>query len=184
MAMRSGNTEIMDMVEHLALFYRISLNKGKNILSVREEVNLLENYLQLQKVRFGEAIQVAYDLDEELIDCRIIKLILQPLVENAIHHAMKDETAILHIGITLRREQDHMLFIITDDGVGMEAETVEEINTEIRNAVRGFGLKNVSIRIQLQYGQAYGVKVYSKEGEGTQIYIKLPIIREQKDLQL
>ncbi len=184
MAMRSGNTEIMDMVEHLALFYRISLNKGKNILSVREEVNLLENYLQLQKVRFGEAIQVAYDLDEELMDCRIIKLILQPLVENAIHHAMKDETAILHIGITLRREQDHMLFIITDDGVGMEAETVEEINTEIRNAVRGFGLKNVSIRIQLQYGQAYGVKVYSKEGEGTQIYIKLPIIREQKDLQL
>lgn len=137
MAMRSGNTEIMDMVEHLALFYRISLNKGKNILSVREEVNLLENYLQLQKVRFGEAIQVAYDLDEELMDCRIIKLILQPLVENAIHHAMKDETAILHIGITLRREQDHMLFIITDDGVGMEAETVEEINTEIRNAVRG-----------------------------------------------
>ena len=184
MAMRSGNTEIMDMVEHLALFYRISLNKGKNILSVREEVNLLENYLQLQKVRFGEAIQVAYDLDEELMDCRIIKLILQPRVENAIHHAMKDETAILHIGITLRREQDHMLFIITDDGVGMEAETVEEINTEIRNAVRGFGLKNVSIRIQLQYGQAYGVKVYSKEGEGTQIYIKLPIIREQKDLQL
>ena len=125
-----------------------------------------------------------YDLDEELMDCRIIKLILQPLVENAIHHAMKDETAILHIGITLRREQDHMLFIITDDGVGMEAETLEEINTEIRNAVRGFGLKNVSIRIQLQYGQAYGVKVYSKEGEGTQIYIKLPIIREQKDLQL
>ncbi len=184
MAMRSGNAEIMDMVEHLALFYRISLNKGKNILSVREEVNLLENYLQLQKVRFGEAIQVDYDLDEELMDCRIIKLILQPLVENAIHHAMKDETAILHIGITLRREQDHMLFIITDDGVGMEAETVEEINTEIRNAVRGFGLKNVSIRIQLQYGQAYGVKVYSKEGEGTQIYIKLPIIREQKDLQL
>ena len=184
MAMRSGNAEIMDMVEHLALFYRISLNKGKNILSVREEVNLLENYLQLQKVRFGEAIQVDYDLDEELMDCRIIKLILQPLVENAIHHAMKDETAILHIGITLRREQDHMLFIITDDGVGMEAETVEEINTEIRNAVRGFGLKNVSIRIQLQYGQAYGVKVYSKEGEGTQIYIKLPTIREQKDLQL
>ena len=184
MAMRSGNAEIMDMVEHLALFYRISLNKGKNILSVREEVNLLENYLQLQKVRFGEAIQVDYNLDEELMDCRIIKLILQPLVENAIHHAMKDETAILHIGITLRREQDYMLFIITDDGVGMEAETVEEINTEIRNAVRGFGLKNVSIRIQLQYGQAYGVKVYSKEGEGTQIYIKLPIIREQKDLQL
>lgn len=184
MAMRSGNVEIMDMVEHLALFYRISLNKGKNILSVREEVNLLENYLQLQKVRFGEAIQVTYELEEELLDCRIIKLILQPIVENAIHHAMKDETEILHIGITLRREQDHMLFIITDDGVGMEESAVEEINTEIRNAVRGFGLKNVSIRIQLQYGQAYGVKVYSKEGEGTQIHIKLPIIREQKEPQL
>lgn len=184
MAMRSGNVEIMDMVEHLALFYRISLNKGKNILSVREEVNLLENYLQLQKVRFGEAIQVTYELEEELMDCRIIKLILQPIVENAIHHAMKDETEILHIGITLRREQDHMLFIITDDGVGMEESAVEEINTEIRNAVRGFGLKNVSIRIQLQYGQAYGVKVYSKEGEGTQIHIKLPIIREQKGPQL
>lgn len=181
MAMRSGNREITDMVDHLALFYRISLNKGKNILSVREEMNLLENYLQIQMVRFGDAIQVSYDLDEELMDCRIIKLILQPIVENAIHHAMKDEKEVLHIGIMLRRERDYMVFVITDDGVGMEEEMVKEINSEIKNAVRGFGLKNVSIRIQLQYGSAYGVKVYSREKKGTQVSIKLPIIRERME---
>ena len=94
------------------------------------------------------------------------------------------DQGMLHIVVRAESDGDDAIISVSDDGVGMEAETVEEINTEIRNAVRGFGLKNVSIRIQLQYGQAYGVKVYSKEGEGTQIYIKLPIIREQKDLQL
>ncbi|WP_455616091.1 cache domain-containing sensor histidine kinase [Eisenbergiella sp.] len=177
MAMRSGNTEISDMVDHLALFYRISLNKGKNILTVREEVKLLENYLEIQKVRFGDAIRVTCDLDENLMDCLIIKLILQPIVENAIHHAMKDETEALHIEVTLKQEVDYMVFTITDDGVGMDENTVKEINSEIRTAVRGFGLKNVSIRIQLQYGQDYGVKVYSKANEGTRVLIKLPIVR-------
>ncbi|MDY2651740.1 MULTISPECIES: cache domain-containing sensor histidine kinase [Eisenbergiella] len=182
MAIRSGNSEISDMVDHLALFYRISLNKGKNILTVREEVKLLENYLEIQKVRFGDAIQITCDLDENLMDCLIIKLILQPIVENAIHHAMKDETEVLHIAVTLKQEADYMVFTIIDDGVGMDENTVKEINSEIRTAVRGFGLKNVSIRIQLQYGQDYGVKVYSKINEGTRVLIKLPIVRSgEKD---
>ena len=106
------------MVDHLALFYRISLNKGKNILTVREEVKLLENYLEIQKVRFGDAIQITCDLDENLMDCLIIKLILQPIVENAIHHAMKDETEVLHIAVTLKQEADYMVFTIIDDGWG------------------------------------------------------------------
>ena len=180
MAIRSGNSEISDMVDHLALFYRISLNKGKNILTVREEVKLLENYLEIQKVRFGDAIQITCDLDENLMDCLIIKLILQPIVENAIHHAMKDETEVLHIAVTLKQEADYMVFTIIDDGVGMDENTVKEINSEIRTAVRGFGLKNVSIRIQLQYGQDYGVKVYSKINEGTRVLIKLPIVRSRE----
>ena len=93
---------------------------------------------------------------------------------------MKDETEVLHIAVTLKQEADYMVFTIIDDGVGMDENTVKEINSEIRTAVRGFGLKNVSIRIQLQYGQDYGVKVYSKINEGTRVLIKLPIVRSRE----
>lgn len=184
LAVRKGNMDISQMVQHLAEFYRISLNKGKNILTVREEVNLLNHYLEIQKVRFADAVEVTYDLDEELLECRIIKLILQPVVENAIHHAMREENAVLHIHICLRRMpeteggQGKMVFTITDDGMGMDEETVRDLNSEMQSAVHGFGLKNIVVRINMQYGAGYDVRVYSRNGEGSRIEMCLPVLFE------
>lgn len=184
LAVRKGNHQISQMVQHLADFYRISLNKGKSILTVQEEVNLLNHYLEIQKVRFADSVEVTYDLDENLMECRVIKLILQPVVENAIHHAMRAENELLHIHIELKRVSgnaagtEDMMFTITDDGMGMDEETVRELNSEMQSVVRGFGLKNIFIRINMQYGQGYGVQVYSQNGEGTRIEMRLPVLFE------
>ena len=184
LAVRKGNMDIARMVQHLAEFYRISLNKGKNILTVREEVDLLNHYLEIQKVRFADSVEVTYDLDESLLECRIIKLILQPVVENAIHYAMREEDAVLHIFIRLKclpseeKGQEKMLFTIIDDGMGMDEKTLRELNSEMQSAVHGFGLKNIFIRINMQYGPGYDVKVYSKNGEGSKIEMCLPVLFE------
>lgn len=135
----------------------------------------MNHYLAIQEVRFGDMIQVSYELDQNLMGCRMLKLILQPIVENAIHHGRKENMEILRIRIELKREEDHMVFVISDNGIGMKKEQVEMVNTEIRSASEGFGLKNVAIRIQMQYGEKYGVKVKSELDVGTTIVIRLPI---------
>lgn len=173
-AIRSGDKQIIEMVQHLADFYRISLNNGRNILSVRDEINLLKSYLSIQQIRFGDMVSVEFDLEENLLEYKTIKLILQPLVENAIHHAVREDQSPLKISIRLYEDDKGLVFEITDNGKGMEEKTVEELNTQIQSAVRGYGLKNVSIRIQLQYGRDYGVQVFSKEQKGTTVVIHIP----------
>lgn len=175
MAMRSGDTKTIEMVEHLSEFYRISLNKGKNIITVQEEVNLLKHYLEIQKVRFGDTIQVSYELDGSLMACVIPKLILQPVVENAIHHGRRENEELFHISVTLKEEEGNLLFTVMDNGIGMSEEMVGSVNKEIMTATEGFGLKNIAIRIQMQYGEKYGLDVTSKQDKGTTIRIWLPV---------
>jgi two-component system, sensor histidine kinase YesM len=173
-AIRSGDKHTIEMVQHLADFYRISLNNGRNILSIRDEINLLKSYLSIQQIRFGDMVMVEFDLDESLLEYKTIKLILQPLVENAIHHAIREDQAVLVINIKLFEDDKGLVFEITDNGKGMEEKMVEDLNTEIQSAIRGYGLKNVSIRIQLQYGKEYGVQVYSRQQVGTRVVIHIP----------
>lgn len=91
LAMREGGKQTMHAVKNLSNFYRISLNKGKQVLSIQEEIELLQSYLKIQQMRFGDGVQVEYDIERETLPLRTIKLLLQPLVENAIHHARKEE---------------------------------------------------------------------------------------------
>ncbi|QHQ60336.1 HAMP domain-containing protein [Anaerocolumna sedimenticola] len=173
-AIRSGDKQIIEMVQHLADFYRISLNNGRNILSIRDEINLLKSYLSIQQIRFGDMVLVNFDLQESLLDCKTIKLILQPLVENSIHHAIGEDQGTLQITVKLYEDDKGIVFEITDNGKGMEEKMVTELNTEIQSAIRGYGLKNVSIRIQLQYGKDYGVQVFSELNVGTRVVIHIP----------
>ncbi len=173
-AIRSGDKQTIEMVQHLADFYRISLNNGRNILSIRDEINLLKSYLSIQQIRFGDMVLVNFDLEESLLDYKTIKLILQPLVENAIHHAIGEDQGTLQITVKLYEDEKGIVFEITDNGKGMEEKMVTELNTEIQSAIRGYGLKNVSIRIQLQYGKDYGVQVFSELNVGTRVVIHIP----------
>lgn len=179
LAIRNGNKEIWNMVQNLAEFYRISLNKGKNILTVGEEINLLKSYLSIQEIRFGEKLKVFMKIPGELMRYETIKLILQPVVENAIHHGMRDDGSVLEIKICLEDQGESMEFTVEDNGMGIAEEKIQELNCQIEHAVGGYGLKNVAMRLQMQYGENYGVKIHSEKGKWTKVTVKLP--KKEKD---
>ena len=123
----------------------ISLNKGKQVLSIQEEVELLQSYLKIQQMRFRDSVQVEYEIAREVLTYRTIKLLLQPLVENAIHHARKEEE-VLHIAVRIQKEERDVVFQVTDDGCGIEAEKLIKLRSSLRRSEEGYGLRNVANR--------------------------------------
>ncbi|MDK2808623.1 MAG: two-component system, sensor histidine kinase YesM [Clostridiales bacterium] len=167
------------MVTDLASLFRISLSRGKNIISIRDEIMHAKNYMNIQKIRYKDAFEVYYEIEEEIFDFQTVKLVIQPLLENAIYYgveAMYDEGE-----ITLRgyRKGDDIFIEVIDNGLGMTPETVEGLLTNggrKRTKGSGVGLKNVHSRIQLRYGANYGLFIDSQPDEGTKVTIHLPAI--------
>ena len=164
----------MQAVKNLSSFYRISLNKGKQVLSIQEEVELLQSYLKIQRMRFRDSVQVEYEIAREVLTYRTIKLLLQPLVENAIHHARKEEE-VLHIAVRIQKEERDVVFQVTDDGCGIEAEKLIKLRSSLRRSEEGYGLRNVANRVRLAYGENYGVRIESQEGYGTTVSVRIPV---------
>lgn len=135
----------------------------------------MESYLAVQRFRFGDMIQVEYGLEEELLDKEIIKLILQPVVENAIHHGRYDDNEVFHIDIRLFSQGDRMVFTVSDDGRGIEMEALQALQESMEQAQNGMGLRNVNARIRLQYGGQYGVRLESQPYLGTVVRLELPL---------
>ncbi len=173
-AMQEGGKKTVISVRYLANFYRISLNKGKQVVSVQEEVELLQNYMKIQMLRFEDTVEINYEVDRRALAFRTIKLLLQPLVENAIHHGRKDEEQVLHIWVTVSVSQDRVIYEVKDDGLGIGADKLERLRKELKNSEEGYGLKNVDIRVKLNYGEQYGVSISSNHGEGTCVRIEIP----------
>ncbi|BCK01167.1 sensor histidine kinase [Anaerocolumna chitinilytica] len=173
-AMQEGGKKTVISVRYLANFYRISLNKGKQVVSVQEEVELLQNYMKIQMLRFEDTVEINYEVDRRALAFRTIKLLLQPLVENAIHHGRKDEEQVLHIWVTVSVSQDRVVYEVKDDGLGIGADKLERLRKELKNSEEGYGLKNVDIRVKLNYGEQYGVSISSNHGEGTCVRVEIP----------
>lgn len=174
LAMGNGDKAASRAILYLSDFYRITLSKGKQDITIREELNLLESYLKIQRMRFGDSIEVEYELDESLLDVHVVKLTLQPIVENAIHHGRDDDSEVFHILIRLFEEQGKTVFEVIDDGCGMDPEKLMELQNSMNHSEGGYGLRNVNIRIKLQYGPQYGVYIESERGFGTKIRIEFP----------
>lgn len=179
MALNNNNPETSQAIVYLADFYRISLNQGKQELTIREEFRLLESYMKIQQVRFGDGIELEYDLDESLLEHKVMKLTLQPIVENSIHHGRRDDSDSFHILIRLYRTEEQSalqktVLEVIDDGIGIPPEKMLELQDSMDQSVGGYGLKNVNLRIKLQYGQEYGISMESEEGFGTKVRIELP----------
>ena len=172
LALKEGGTQVYQMVNHLAKYYRISLNKGKRIILVNQEILLVKNYISIQEIRFRGMLHMHYDLDEELFKYSTIKLILQPFIENCINHAICDESGI-NIIVKLRADGEDIVFQIIDDGAGMSPGNVENAFLNANN-LSGYGIKNVNDRIQLMYGEQYGVDVFSRIGIGTTVTLRIP----------
>ena len=174
LAMGNGDKVASRAILYLSDFYRITLSKGKQDIPIREELNLLESYLKIQRMRFDDSIEVEYELDESLLDVHVVKLTLQPIVENAIHHGRDDDSEVFHILIRLFEEQGKTVFEVIDDGCGMDPEKLMQLQNSMNHSEGGYGLRNVNIRIKLQYGPQYGVYIESERGFGTKIRIEFP----------
>ncbi len=173
MSMRENGKRTVECLRYLADFYRISLNKGREVISIEQELDLLQNYMKIQKIRFGEDVVIRYEADEDVLQCRTIKLILQPLVENAIHHGRREEE-VLTVGVSVRRREERVIYEVCDDGLGIEPEKLVQLRTELKQSQEGYGLKNVDIRVKLRYGEGYGVSIMSIPDKGTCVRVEIP----------
>jgi len=164
-----------EIVSALAKLFKLGLNKGNEITTVEKEVEHLKSYLVIQKVRYDEEPDIVIDVDPALYGCSIIKLILQPLVENALIHGIADlRERKGKIRITGREYTDGILFEVTDNGVGMDETRIKEIFDGLVEDKKGYGVKNVDERIKLYFGEQYGVSIYSVKGEGTRVEVRVP----------
>ncbi|MCR4778504.1 MAG: sensor histidine kinase [Lachnospiraceae bacterium] len=159
----------------LSRFYRTALNKGKNVISVREEISNVQSYIDLQRMMHDDSFKVEYDFSEEIMEYAMPNLILQPLIENAIDHGIDLKEGGEGV-LTLKGYQEGEEFVlsVSDNGIGMTAEQAESILTE--NS-KGYGVKNVQDRIRHFYGNEHGLKVESVVGKGTTITMRFPIKR-------
>lgn len=170
--------EAVDMVTALANLFRISLSQGRTIITIEEEFQHARNYSSIQKVRFKNKFQVRFELDENIKKYLTIKLVIQPLLENAIYYGMEvmdGDGDILVAGY----EKDGDIYIdVIDNGIGMAPEQVAHLLTDgnyVRKRGSGIGLRNVDQRIKLYFGEEYGLQITSEPDEGTKVTIHLPM---------
>lgn len=177
--------DIVRLVDALTNMFRIGLSHGKDIITVKEEITHVSNYLYIQKIRYKDKLNYVIHVDESLYAVEVPKLILQPLVENAIYHGVKAKRGGGTITITGVPEGENLVFTVQDDGAGMLQEKVEELNRRmsersVLDEQKSFGLFYIRERIQLCYGTGYGVHVESALGEGTRVTITLPLYQKPK----
>ena len=173
LAIRNADPRMNKMVTDLAKFYRISLNKGKNTLSINEEIQLTKYYVSIQQVRFANLLRVHYNIDDSVLPCPILKLTLQPFVENCINHAIWDHELGINIIIRAYRDNQDIVLSIVDDGMGMRAPNAREL-PQSADTLSGYGIRNVDNRIKLLFGESYGVSLFSRLGVGTSVTIRIP----------
>ena len=176
--------DIVRLVDALTNMFRIGLSHGKDIITVKEEITHVSNYLYIQKIRYKDKLNYVIHVDESLYAIEVPKLILQPLVENAIYHGVKAKRGGT-ITITGVPEGENLVFTVQDNGAGMPQEKVEELNRRmsersVLDEQKSFGLFYIRERIQLCYGTGYGVHVESALGEGTRVTITLPLYQKPK----
>lgn len=172
--------EAVKVVTALARFFRISLSKGKSIILVKDELEHVRNYLMIQQMRFKNKFTYTIEAEPDTLELASLKLMLQPLVENAIYHGMEFMDGDGEIEVRVSREGEDLWFVIRDNGLGMTGEQVLSLLSEHPHVTSrrgsGIGVKNVNERIRLYFGEEYGLLIESEPDEGTVIRIHLPAV--------
>lgn len=177
-SMDYGAEEIGTLTWNLARFYRLSLNHGKSLISIGEEVEHVEVYVNIENYHFDNAISLEVDVPEELKSYACLNIILQPFVKNAIVHGIAEKPDIesCEIRICARREEQDIVFSVQDDGPGVDVKEMQkETQQDIRTAQHGYGVRNINFRLKLCFGEKYGV-TYLESEKGTHVEIKIPVM--------
>jgi two-component system sensor histidine kinase YesM len=183
MAESNKTNQVIEIVRALSSFFRIALSRGKDWIPIRQEIEHVQNYLYIQKMRYRDILEYELEVDENILDSTILKLTLQPLVENALYHGIKNKRGGGMIRVRARKENSNLVLLtVQDDGVGLTPYKLSQIRASISNdsdqilqSETGFGLENVNKRIQLYYGKQYGLTVESQYHEGTRVTVAIPL---------
>ena len=180
-------TEAVKVVTALARFFRISLSRGKSLITVKDELEHVRNYLMIQQMRFKNKFTYTIESDDEVLELASLKLMLQPLVENAIYHGMEYMDGDGEIFVRAWQEEKELYLEVRDNGLGMTEEQVESLFTDTAHVASkrgsGIGVRNVNERIKLYFGAEYGLSIESEPDEGTAVKIHLPAVPYEKVLE-
>ena len=197
-ALIAGLGSVAEMTEALATFFRYTISKVENLVSVEEEIQNCETYFRIQQYRFGTRLSLSIECDpddrDEIYCCRLPKLTMQPILENSIIHGTECKIGSGHLTIRLERSGKRLLIRISDDGVGMDEASLARMNERLEKSGRAFAsqntetkggiaLVNVNNRIHLLFGEEYGLHVFSMPGIGTDVEISLPAITSDRDIK-
>lgn len=178
LAEAGSNKEVIHITSALSDFFRISLSQGRDFITLADEIKHLTGYLTIQKIRYRDILDYEIDIPEELYNASVLKLMLQPLVENALYHGIKHRRGRGMIRVNGFREGERIVLMVRDNGAGMTPERLSQVRMSLRAekpGEMGYGLFNVNKRIQLYYNQPQGIWIDSEEGIGTCITLRVPM---------
>ncbi|OMF64102.1 sensor histidine kinase [Paenibacillus sp. FSL R5-0766] len=190
MARKEGAEDVSGMVGALSRLFRIGLSKGQDYIPLHSEIEHMTSYLQIQQTRYRDRLQYTLNIPEELGELFVLKLLLQPLIENAIYHGIKGRRGPGHIRVEARLEHNRLLLTVQDNGAGMSNERLAEMQQLLEAPLasleasspgmtgKSYGMLNVQARLRLSFGDEYGIVLESQEGEGTSVTINHPLMRE------
>ena len=181
--------EIAETTEALATFFRYTISNVQEYVTFSDELDNAENYFTIQRCRFGDKISMKLDMEnEKLLEARMPKLILQPLVENAVSHGLEGKLGYGAVRIVVENSDRTLFLRVRDDGVGIPDEQVERLNRQFAGDTApaagqqrgGIALRNVNSRIRLVFGEDYGLRIFSAEGVGTECCVTLPLLFQEE----
>jgi len=177
-AAEADNTaDVVTLVASLSTFFRISLSHGIDFIPVQDEIEHVRNYLVIQQIRYSDVLTYEINVDDDIPDIKILKLLLQPLVENALYHGIKNTRDRGKIVVSIKKEGERLRFTVADTGIGMTEETLNGLIHDINHGKgeKGYGLYNVNHRLKLYYGVSEGIEIKSEYKKGTTVSFVLDI---------
>ena len=188
MAKKYQAQDIVDIVLALSNFFRISLSQGKEYITLEQEVEMVKSYLDIQKFRYEELFDYQIDMEACILKCRVLKLSLQPLVENAVSHGLEGKIEQGTVRIIVENSAQTLFLRVRDNGIGMPEDQVNRLNTQFASGDTaaastqqrgGIALRNVNSRIRLMFGENYGLHIFSAAGVGTECCVTLPLLLQE-----
>ena len=178
-ALDDGDEELCSLVDDMTTYYRLSLSGGRSVVTVSDEITHLQAYVAIQQRRWGEMVQVVYDIDNSALDAYTPKNILQTIVENCYVHGLVPSRKDHLIRIAVKKEGGHLSFTVEDNGMGIEPEKLESLNRDDDSGGSGIGIRSVRQRLRLYFGKNAVLQLTSEMGKGTRVLIRIPFCRQE-----
>lgn len=178
-ALDDGDEDLCSLVDDMTTYYRLSLSGGKSVVTVSDEIAHLQAYIDIQQRRWGDMVQIEYDIDNAALEAYTPKNILQTIVENCYVHGMIPGRNDLRIDISVKKEMGGICFVVADNGMGIEPDKLEYLNRKDDTEISGIGIRSVRQRLHLYFGRNMTMQITSAMGKGTRVMIRIPYCKQE-----